>query len=216
LPRRPLDPQSFFLRTEWCPDGPGLPSCEPGEYAIELHTQADRVGDARIKEAFFGIQYRYTTRETAWRLKKAAEARQEAGKRAREWRENNPPPALPSVPDPASRWDLAVCSTAPEVTPDAAWTDGRTTFLRYNGTRRLPNVYERRDDGVETLIKYEVEPEAFGNVIRIGKVRPFFYLRDGDRASCLINVQQDVEGRHEMAVAPILRPLAGRPRRGAP
>lgn len=216
MPRVQLQPQSFFLRTEWCPE-PGR--CQPGEYAMELRTaKPDETGPdgkplPRIETSFYGIQYRYPRREAAFRAEKAAEARREAAEKAREFRRNNPAPAPPSVPDVTARWDMGRCGSAPEIDPDEAWTDGRTTFLRYKGGRRVPNVYERREDGERTLTAYTVEPDAWGNTVRIGKVRPVFLLWDGERASCVVNVAPDTEGRTEMAVAPIREPLAGQPRR---
>ena len=39
---------------------------------------------------------------------------------------------------------------APELKPDQVWDDGRTTFLRFNGNRRIPNVYGYLPDGTET------------------------------------------------------------------
>lgn len=176
MPRVQLQPQSFFLRTEWCPE-PGK-ACEPGEYAIELRT-APPAASTGVAEPFFGIQYDYGAREMIWRSRQAAIKRAADMAAAAQARRNNPQPQpLPvSIATDEDRWDLGVCSSAPEIHPDEAWTDGRSTFLRYNGTRPVPNVYQRRTDKVETLTAYTVEPDASGNVIRIADVRPILILR---------------------------------------
>lgn len=212
MPRVQLQPQSFFLRTEWCPE-PGK-ACEPGEYAIELRT-APPSASTGVAEPFFGIQYDYGARDATWRAKQAAAKRAADAEAVRQVRLNNPQPLPVSVATDEDRWDLGVCSSAPELHPDEAWTNGRTTFLRFNGTRPIPNVYQRRADKVETLTPYTVEPDASGNVIRIADVRPVFILRNGDLVSCVVTIAPNADGHSTMPVAPIRRPIAGRPRMAA-
>lgn len=209
MPRTALQPQPLFLRTEWCPE-PG--KCQPREYAFELHTSEAEAAAAGVSTAFFGLQFRYSADETAYRVRVAAAERKARADAAEKWRRDNPPPALPSVPEAAARIELGKCASAPELAPDDAWTDGRTTFVAYNGSRRVPNVYEVSADGKETLTQYATEPEPARTVVRIGKVRAIFILRDGDRASCVVNPEADATNRTELAVAPIALPVAGQPR----
>jgi type IV secretory pathway VirB9-like protein len=217
IPRTELAPQSFFLRTEWCPEAG---RCLPGEYTIELRTlpppvQVAQAGQAAppIAQSFYGVQFRYAARERVYQSEVDREKRRVRAEAQQEFRRSNPQPLPPSVPEQTARYELGVCASGPEIQPDEAWTDGRTSFLRYKGGRRIPNVYERRaGDGQRTLVSYAVEPDAWGNTIRVAKVLPVLLLWDGDNASCVVNVAPDINGRSEMAVAPIRNPVAGRPR----
>jgi type IV secretory pathway VirB9-like protein len=215
MPRVEHEPQPLFLRTEWCPK-PGEP-CVPGEYAIELFTRKQDAKDAGLNtdHPFYGIKFLYTKREAAWRAAQAAEAAAKKAKEREQFRRDNPPPAMPSVPGPEARTELGKCGSGQAIHPDDAWTDGRNTFLAYNGRRRVPNVYERRADGVETLTSYATEPEPSRTVIRIAKLRTVFHLRDGDIHSCVVNPMADRDTATELAVAPIRNPVAGQPRTGA-
>ncbi|MDO9712551.1 TrbG/VirB9 family P-type conjugative transfer protein [Paracraurococcus lichenis] len=209
LPRIQLAPQPFFLRTEWCPEAGK--ACEPGEYAIELRSEPPEARSG-VAQPFFGVQFTYADRERAWAAKQAAAKRAADAEAARLWRENNPPPQPVSVPAEEDRYELGVCRSGSELHPDEAWTNGRTTFLRYRGTRPTPNVYEIRLDGKETLTPFAMEPEPWGTVIRVGTVRPVLILRHGDLASCVVNISPIADGHGTMPVAPIRTPWAGRPR----
>jgi type IV secretory pathway VirB9-like protein len=195
-PRDDLEPQSLFIRGELCAaDG----ECETTDYTFRISTvmPGERPGQA----PFYGIRFTYPARAAAAAARAAAARRRQAASDAAERRRNTPP--APSVPTAADSWELGRCTSAPHLAPDHAWSDGRTTFLAYEGTRPVPNVYERPvGGGTPTLTQYTVEPERWGNVIRIGKIREVFLLTDGRATTCIINVGRDAEGR-EMATAPL-------------
>lgn len=207
MPRRELQPQPLFVQTEWCAaDG----HCEPGEYAFELRT---RGGDINLvqhaQNNFYGIAFSYPQRQAQLAARQRAKAIQDVRSRPRP--ERPEPPASPSVPEAAANWRYAVCGAA-AISPDEVWDDGRTTFLRFLGQRRIPNVYTYLPDGTETIANYTVEPQPAGSVLRLGKTAARWILRDGDRAACLVNMGPDPDGRLAM-LASAEREQAPRPRR---
>lgn len=85
--------------------------------------------------------------------------------------------------------------------PDQTWDDGRTTFLRFNGNRRLPNIYSQLPDGKETLAASSSEPDASGNTLKIAGTGQKWWLRDGDQVGCLFDIGPDPQGRTAATVA---------------
>lgn len=87
------------------------------------------------------------------------------------------------------------------VRPDAVWDDGRSTFLRYNGNRRIPNVYNRLPDGHESIPAVSPEPDATGNTLRIAHTEAKWFMRDGDEAGCVFDLGPDPDGRSTATIA---------------
>jgi type IV secretion system protein VirB9 len=217
-PRKPLTAQPFFLQGVWT-DADGKQRVTP--YAFEIQTReqpareqqvaaiASPTTDAKPQAipAFYGVRFVYTKRDAEERQKIAAQ-------KAAAWRSAHPP--LPkeaiaaAVPIPRSP-----CETdrggnpayfyrgAQDLKPDKVCDDGRTTFLTFNGNRRVPNIYTYLPDGRETdSVGYTSDPGPNGTVIRIAKTDRKFCLRDGDRAGCVINAGGDPQGRTASTVAP--------------
>jgi type IV secretion system protein VirB9 len=223
MPRRDLAAQPFFLQGRWT-DNAGKPHSRP--YAFELQTRPPQLAagqklastgqaatDAQPAPTFYGVRFTYAERD-------AEERKRAAVAKAAAWRAAHPaqpqvPPPTPSVPQLTANWQYAYRG-APELKPDEVWDDGRTTFLRFNGNRRVPNVYAFLPDGTETNgFGYTSEPETTGTIIRIGKTDRRWCVRDGDRAGCIYNLGGDPEGRTVPTVAPQTVPLAPAPRSAA-
>lgn len=207
MPRRELTAQPFFLQMELC-DGAG--KCEPVPYAFELSTSvptppsapkqvasagetvADGTATGASVRPYYGVRFLYPARE-------AAERKREQAAKAAAWRAAHPPVArarLPPVPQPSANYRYAYRGSA-ELKPDEVWDDGRSTFIRFSGLRRIPNVYAYLPDGTETNgFGYASEPDATGTTLRIGKTAAKWCLRDGEsRAGCIFNAGPDPEGR---------------------
>lgn len=165
------------------------------------------VADASFKdrgpaEAMWSVTFIFPARERAERL---AEARKAAAARfaaQRERRAMLPPP----MPGPAATDNHRYgYKGSAAVKPDDGWDDGRTTFLRFKGNRRLPNIYEKGPDGKPTLARWATEPDATGATLRLAGTETVWTLRDGDEAGCVINGGRDPDGR----TAPTVSPFAG-------
>ena len=200
-PLRELDPQPLFIQTERT-DEAGKVEMVP--YTFELLT---RPGDLRVTtpHTAWGVTFTYPDRERAaaaaeWKKRKLA---REAA--ARERLALNPP--APAAPELTANWRYGYRG-AQVLQPDQAWDDGRTTFLRFDGNRRVPNVYRRLPDGHESIPAYAVEPDATGNTLRIARTETKWFIRDGDEAGCLFDLGPDPEGRTATKVASAS--LAGR------
>ena len=119
-------------------------------------------------------------------------------------------PPSPSAPGVTANWRYGYRGSE-AVRPDQAWDDGRTTFLRFNGNRRVPNVYRQLPDGHEGLASYATEPDAGGTVLRISRTETKWFIRDGDAAGCLFNVGSDPDGKTAATDASVATPLGARP-----
>ena len=194
-PLRPLHPQPLFIQTKRCAADTGR--CEMVPYTFELLT---RPGDPKltVPDAAWNVTFTYPERERAARV---AERRKAHAARVADWRERQAlQPAPPAAPKRDDNWHYGYRGSA-AVQPDEAWDDGRTTFLRFNGNRRVPNVYRRLPDGREGIPAYATEPDATGIILRIARTEAKWFLRDGDAAGCLFNVGPDPEGRTATTVA---------------
>ncbi len=203
-PLRALDAQPLFIQTKRCAAETG--KCEMVPYAFELLTKA---GDPKMtaSAAAWDVTFTYPDRDRAARL---AEQRKAYAARLAAWRERQAlrPPA-PSAPSVTANWRYGYRGSE-AVRPDQAWDDGRTTFLRFNGNRRVPNVYRQLPDGHEGLASYATEPDAGGTVLRISRTETKWFIRDGDAAGCLFNVGSDPDGKAAATVASAA-PFGARP-----
>ncbi len=204
-PLRSLSPQPLFIQTKRC--APDTGKCEMVPYAFELLTQP---GDpkAAANAGAWDVTFTYPDRERAAHL---AEQRKAYAARLAAWRERQAL-RLPAPASPATAANLRYGYRGSEaVRPDGAWDDGRTTFLRFNGNRRVPNVYRQLPDGHEGLAAYATEPDPSGTVLRIARTETKWFLRDGDAAGCLFNIGPDPDGKAANTVASAAPLLGARP-----
>ncbi len=204
-PLRSLDPQPLFIQTKRC--APETGRCEMVPYAFELLTKP---GDPKLTgaAAAWDVTFTYPDRERAAHL---SEQRKAYAARLAAWRERQalrlPPPAAPAV---AANLRYGYRGSD-AVRPDGAWDDGRTTFLRFNGNRRVPNVYRQLPDGHEGLAAYATEPDPSGTILRIARTETKWYVRDGDAAGCVFNIGPDPDGKAAATVASAAPLLGARP-----
>lgn len=198
MPRAEMVPQPIFLQSQVCDDAG---KCHDDGYIFELRT---RPGDMTVAtpNTYFGVRFLYSARDAA-AAKAAAAARWQAQQAARDAAaqdraDNAPPPA--SLPGPHANFRYLFRGSE-DVKPDRIWDDGRTTFIRFLGNRRLPVVYVTLPDKRESEISYAPEPDASGNTIRIPKTARRWCLRDGDVAGCVYNVGSDPDGRFAPTIA---------------
>ena len=186
-PLRQLVPQPLFIQTERT-DESGKAEMVP--YTFEVLT---RPGDlqASTPNTAWGVTFTYPEREKAAKLAEAQRKRAAWLAAARERAALTPPPN--AAPDATANWRYGYRGDAATM-PDEAWDDGRTTFLRFNGNRRVPNVYRRLPDGKESIPAYAVEPDAGGNTMRIAHTDTKWFIRDGDVAGCLFDLGPDPKG----------------------
>jgi len=193
-PVRPLDPQPLFIQTQRT-DAFGKQ--EMVAYTFELLTKPlDQLGKA--PPTVWGVRFIYPERAkqqaaAAWKQKQtawAATARQTAALAH----------PVKNTPGPNANFRYGYRGAA-SVQPDQAWDDGRTTFLRYNGNRRVPNVYSKLPDGHESIPASAPEPDATGTTLRIARTETKWFLRDGDEAGCLFDLGPDPDGRTSTTVA---------------
>jgi type IV secretion system protein VirB9 len=211
-PVRPLDPQPLFVQTQRT-DEAGKPHMTA--YTFELLTRADEEKPkADIKTAalttgksdatpqpvptIWGVRFIYPDRvkaaqAVAWqRQKRASDDAAHASIAMAH--------VTVSKPGPDANWRYGYRGSV-ALQPDQVWDDGRTTFLRYNGNRRVPNVYNQLPDGHESIPAVASEPDETGNTLRIARTETKWFLRDGDQAGCLFDIGPDPDGRTTPAVA---------------
>ena len=193
-PVRDLDAQPLFVQTSRV-NASG--KVEQVAYTFELVTRPGALAAAGMS-TIWDVSFTYPDRErlaraVAWRKRKAA-----LDEAAREQLALMPAP--PSGPSLSANWRYGYRGVA-EVQPDGAWDDGRTTFLRFNGNRRVPNIYRRLPDGHESIPAYATEPDATGTTLRIARTETRWFLRDGDEAGCLFDLGPDPEGATSNTVA---------------
>ena len=193
-PLRALDPQPVFVQTSRIDtNGKRVMTA----YTFELLT---RSSDPKkpMPPTTWAVTFVYPDRVhaaqvAAWRKRRAAEQAAEAERTAL----MQPPPAAPST---ASNWRYGYRGSD-SVMPDEAWDDGRTTFLRFNGNRRVPNIYRQLPDGHEAITAYATEPDATGTTLRVARTGAKWFLRDGDEAGCLFDLGPDPQGAGSTTVA---------------
>jgi type IV secretion system protein VirB9 len=215
-PLRELDPQPLFIQTQRV-DAFGKPQMVP--YTFELHTRVAElpqqptpaVQHAAVTSApaadpapkpvapsVWGVRFIYPLRAheaaaAAWQQQK--KAREEAAREAASIAH-----PVVDMPDAAANYRYGYRGAA-AVQPDLAWDDGRSTFLRYNGNRRVPNVYSQLPDGHESIPASAPEPDATGNTLRIAHTETKWFIRDGDEAGCLFDLGPDPDGKTSTTVA---------------
>lgn len=207
-PLRDLAPQPVFIQTKHC-DETG--KCEQVPYALQLVTRPGDMTEATAN-TYYGLAYTYPAREAAARRRAAAaQAAKWQAQRAQQAERQAMAPLPVSYSTQNNAWQYAWQSepSAYALMPDEVWDDGRSTFLRFNGMRRVPNVYTRNPDRTKTLVTAASEPGPTGTVLRIGRTAKMFVLEDGALIGAIHNAGPDPEGRSSLTVAapspPMLR-----------
>jgi type IV secretion system protein VirB9 len=162
-PIRALDPQPLFIQTQRT-NAHGKP--EMVAYTFELLTKPAADKDGKAIPTVWGVRFTYPERAkqaqaAAWAQQRAASAEVARQTASLAHPVSNAPP-----PDANYRYGYR---GAVSLQPDQAWDDGRTTFLRFNGNRRLPNLYSLLPDGHESIPASAPEPDESGNTLRIAR-----------------------------------------------
>jgi type IV secretion system protein VirB9 len=194
-PTRALDPQPLFIQTKRT-DAHG--KTQMVAYTFELLTKPATGKDGKPVAMVWGVRFTYPERTkqaqaVAWQRQRAAN-----DAAARNLASLAHPVANAPAPDANYRYGYRGSAA---LQPDKAWDDGRTTFLRFNGNRRLPNIYSQLPDGHESIPASAPEPDETGNTLRIAGTETKWFLRDGDEAGCLFDLGPDPDGRTSATVA---------------
>jgi type IV secretion system protein VirB9 len=194
-PVRPLDPQPLFIQTKRT-NAKGVAEMVP--YTFELFTKPVADKDGKPVPMVWGVRFTYP--ERAKQAQAAAWAKQRSASEATARDLAGLAHPVPNAPTADANFRYGYRGAA-SVQPDQAWDDGRTTFLRFNGNRRLPNIYNLLPDGQESIPASAPEPDAGGNTLRIARTEAKWFLRDGDEAGCLFDLGPDPDGRTAATVA---------------
>ena len=194
-PIRPLNPQPLFVQTRRTGIN-GKPEMVP--YAFELSAAAPDPHDKNPPTPVWGVRFSYPERVKAQQVA-AWLTRKHKDEAAAKERASLAQPAS-VVPGPNANFRYGYRG-ADLLRPDEAWDDGRTTVLRFNGNRRVPNIYAQLPDGKETLLASSTEPDATGNTLKIAGTGRKWFLRDGDEAGCLFDLGPDPNGRTASTIA---------------
>lgn len=199
-PLRMLDPQPLHVLTKRCP-GDGKP-CEMVPYTFTLVTKEAPTGDPRIavQTAAWDVRFVYPERDRAAKAAAWRAGRDRWRQRQQERAELTPPPPAGPTWGDNRRYGYRGSGA---VMPDSngVWDDGRTTFLRFSGVRRVPNVYRELPGGKEGTTPYATEADATGTTIRIAGVGHKWIVRDGDEAGCVFPEPSSLANRSPATVA---------------
>lgn len=203
-PLRVLDPQPLHVLTKRCV--PDAPRCEMVPYVFKLAAVETKDGDARaaVESAAWDVRFVYPGREHAARVARWRAGRAERAAEARERAALAPaPPAVPQAQDNRRYGYRGSAAVMPD--PNGVWDDGRTTFLRFSGNRRVPNLYRELPGGVKGTTPYTVEADATGSTVRAAGVAHKWLLLDGDEAGYVFPEPSSLfrPGATTIAVAPI-------------
>lgn len=87
-------------------------------------------------------------------------------------------------------YSMQVMPHSEDIAPIAAWDDGRFTYIRIPGNRRIPAIFRVADDDSESVVDRHME----GDVIVVHEVARRFVLRLGGEVVGLWNDAFDVDG----------------------
>ena len=213
-PLRALEPQPLFIQTKRCSDAAGAPAncaticpdsniavvpgrCEMVPYTFELLTRPADVRAAADNVAW-SVSFTYPDRARTAAL---LEAQRRRTAQIAAWRERQANKvAGPAVPKAADNYFYGYRGSA-ALMPDHTWDDGRSTFMRFDGNRRLPIPERVLPDNAKSIPAYSPEIDATGTTLRIARTEKMWRLRDGDEVGCVFNVGSDPDGRTATTVA---------------
>jgi type IV secretion system protein VirB9 len=81
----------------------------------------------------------------------------------------------------------------PSVTPDQAFDDGRFTFLRFSGNRKMPAVFSVDDTGSESIVNSHVEQDSPDTIV-VHQLAKKLVFRLGKAVGCVVNKAYDPKG----------------------
>jgi len=214
-PLRALEPQPLFIQTKRCSDAAGAAAncaaicpdsniaaagsgkCEMVPYTFELLTRPTDVKAAADTVAW-SVSFTYPDRARTATL---LEGQRRRAAQIAAWRERQANKvAGPAVPKAADNYFYGYRGSA-SLMPDNTWDDGRSTFMRFKGNRRLPIPERVLPDGSKSIPAYSPETDAGGTTLRIARTETKWRLRDGDEVGCVFNVGSDPDGRNAATVA---------------
>ena len=79
------------------------------------------------------------------------------------------------------------------VTPDQAFDDGRFTYLRFSGNRKMPAVFSVDDAGGESIVNSHVEQDSPDTIV-VHQLAKKLVFRLGKAVGCLVNKAYDPKG----------------------
>ena len=174
-PHRDLVAQPFFVLTER--DG------RQTRHRFELQT-------VPAAEAYYSVRVRNLAAEGAERqarLQAAAARREGAAARERLAQAN----AAPCAAQPGVNTDY-IGQGDRALAPEQVCDNGRQTFLRFPGSRRVPSVFTTLPDGKEAAVNDTPNPDGW--IVVHGR-SPRLVLRDAGRVLCVVNRRFDEVGR---------------------
>lgn len=152
-------------------------------YHFALVVQPRNLRDAtawRDRNLVYSLSFRYPDEEAAAREAQARQAQTEAVA-------HRIAQQLEQPPQPLMNDDYWVAGAA-EISPSAAWDDGRFIYLSFSGNRDMPAIYAVGPDGAEALINTHVE----GNQIVVQRMVRQLTLRKGTWVACIVNRRFDI------------------------
>ncbi|MFL9989181.1 TrbG/VirB9 family P-type conjugative transfer protein, partial [Paraburkholderia sediminicola] len=90
----------------------------------------------------------------------------------------------------SSRYSMQVMPHSDDISPTAAWDDGRFTYIRIPDNRRIPAIFRVADDGTESAVDRHMEDDT----IVVHEVAKRFVLRLGDEVVGIWNDAYDTDG----------------------
>ncbi|WP_179403773.1 TrbG/VirB9 family P-type conjugative transfer protein [Burkholderia guangdongensis] len=89
-----------------------------------------------------------------------------------------------------ARYSMQVMPNSDDITPTAAWDDGRFTYLRIPNNRRMPAIFRVADNGTESVVDKHIE----GDTIVVHEVAKRFVLRLSNEVVGIWNDAYDMDG----------------------
>lgn len=87
-------------------------------------------------------------------------------------------------------YSMQVMPRSDDITPTAAWDDGRFTYIRIPNNRRIPAIFRVAEDGSESVVDRHMD----GDVIVVHEIAQRFVLRLADEVVGLWNDAYSVDG----------------------
>lgn len=198
-PIRPLSAQPLFVQTRRT-DAAGHVEMVP--YSFVLSASVPSPADKVQAQPVWGVQMVYPARIKAQQVAAwLARKREDEAKQAQLASIAQPSPVFPCDTLKGVNWQYGYVGSA-ALKPDAVCDDGRTTYLRYNGNRRVPNVYEKiPGQKGPALPVTSTDPDPTGNTLRITSTGKKWFLWNGDDAGCLLNDGADPTGSTATTIA---------------
>lgn len=144
---------------------------------------------SRSDDMMFQINFRYPKEEAEKALANArTKAEIEEAKRKEEELVNK----LEQKLDTPKNWNYWAKGSS-SVSPDQAYDDNLFTYLTFNNNKDMPAVYIINEDGSESLVNTNIDPEN-PDTIQVHKVARRLILRKGNNVACIFNQSYNAVG----------------------